>query len=94
MIREDDFYIGMDFGHYSVTTSYIDQHSNQPILMDRSGGFGQVYIPTYMMYQAECNEWYIGEDVVGDTILEGDVFVDNVMTYITEKKKLLTLEKK
>lgn len=91
-MHENDFYVGIDIGTFSATASYLEQHSLRPVMLDRTGGFGQVYIKTAMLLSGEDSQWLIGEDASHDHY--GDVlYVENIMEALLEDKHYFHGEK-
>lgn len=84
-MHENDFYVGIDIGQYSATASYLDQHSGKPVIIDRTGGFGQVYIKTAMMYAEDEAEWFIGDDATHDPYADS-IVIENVLDMVLSNK--------
>lgn len=63
-IDENDFYIGVDLGYYTAVAGYIDHKNDHIVMMDRTGGYGQVCTPAVIRYLEEEDRWLIGEEAL------------------------------
>lgn len=88
-IRENDYYIGIDFGLYSVKACYIDQHQGQPTMMDRSGGFGQVYVPACMLYLEDEDTWLIGAEAQASLGGEEAFYINDILKLLAEESTVI-----
>lgn len=86
MKNENEFYIGIDIGHYGSTISYIDQHSDEPVIMDRSGGFGQSSNPTMMAFVE--GEWLIAYEAQDLSSDPEAILVASLMSFVAQKQRL------
>jgi len=79
-IHENHYYVGIDFGHHTVSMSVLDDRSQKPVMMDRTGGYGQIYVPAQMIYLTKEHVWLIGEEAVMLRGSQDTVFVDHVLS--------------
>ncbi|PKM65311.1 MAG: hypothetical protein CVU95_16030 [Firmicutes bacterium HGW-Firmicutes-2] len=85
-IHENHYYIGIDFGYHTVSMSALDDRSNKPVMLDRTGGYGQIYVPTHMVYLTKEYTWLVGEEATMMGASEDTVFIDNLLTGLCERK--------
>lgn len=85
-IHENQYYIGVDFGHHTVSMSALDYRSKTPFMLDRTGGYGQIYVPAQMMYLPKEHTWLIGEEATMMRTNQDSVYVENVLTALYERK--------
>ena len=85
-IHENHYYIGVDFGHHTVCMSALDYRSKTPLILDRTGGYGQIYVPAQMMYLSKEHAWLIGEEASMMRTSQDSVFIENLLAGLYEKK--------
>jgi hypothetical protein len=85
-IHENHYYIGIDFGYHTVSISAMDDRSNKPVMLDRTGGYGQIYVPTHMVYLTKEHTWLIGEEATMMGASQDTVFIDNLLASLCEGK--------
>ncbi|PKM52520.1 MAG: hypothetical protein CVV02_01860 [Firmicutes bacterium HGW-Firmicutes-7] len=87
-LSEANYIVGIDVTENEATISYIDQKSLKPIIYDRSGGYGQVSIPTVMQYVIEEKAWLIGEHANMNRNVEGTLIVDHLLEILLNKEEV------
>ena len=67
---EDDWYIlGVDLGTTNTILSYMTKHTKEPVIVDISGGFGKIPMPSVVQYRDDDNEWVVGEEAYRTMLL-------------------------
>lgn len=86
---EANYIVGIELGLQEVTISYLDHKALKPVIYDRSGGYGQVSIPTVMQYITDEKEWIIGEHANMNRNVEGTVLVEQLLDRITNREEVI-----
>ncbi|MCF8020056.1 MAG: hypothetical protein K9L62_11700 [Vallitaleaceae bacterium] len=84
-IQENHYYVGIDFGHHTVSMSVLDHRSKKPVMMDRTGGYGQIYVPAQMIYLYKEHMWLIGEEAAMMKTSQDTIFMEDLLTAFQER---------
>ncbi|PKM93395.1 MAG: hypothetical protein CVU84_15520 [Firmicutes bacterium HGW-Firmicutes-1] len=93
-IDETNYIVGIELAQQEATISYLDHKALKPVIYDRSGGYGQVAIPTIMQYMNEENEWLIGEHANINRDVEGTILVERLIERLITREEVVICDKK
>ena len=99
MINENKFIIGIDLGNLTSTISYFDFNQMDIEVVDISGGYGKVSVPTVVSYNIDTEDWIFGEYAILSKGFGNELIIENIidnlgkgLTYtINDKNISLTL---
>ena len=60
-MNDNDFVLGIDIGTSTSAISYYEHRKKMASVLDISGGYGKVTIPTRLKYIEDTQEWVFGE---------------------------------
>ena len=66
----DEFILGVELGEISSVVAFYDTKTRKTELIDISGGFGKISVPTAALYFRETDEWVFGEGALNCTFGE------------------------
>lgn len=58
---ENKFILGLDLGSSSSSIAFFNTITEEPELIDLSGGYGKPSMPSVIQYIPETREWVFGE---------------------------------
>lgn len=76
---ENDFIIGLDLGNLTTTLSYFNFNQKSLDLVDISGGYGKVSVPTIASYNNLSGDWIFGEYALLNKDIDDNIAVDNMV---------------
>lgn len=79
MINENKFIIGIDLGNLTSTVSYFDFNQMGIDVVDISGGYGKVSVPTVVSYNVETEDWVFGEYAILNKGFSNDIIIENII---------------
>ncbi|MDF1616662.1 hypothetical protein [Petrocella sp. FN5] len=85
-IHENHYYVGVDFGHHTVSMSALEHRTKKPVMLDRTGGYGQIYVPAKMVYLVKEATWLIGEEAVMMHTSQDTIFLKDLLSAFYERK--------
>ena len=99
MINENKFIIGIDLGNLTSTISYFDFNQMDIEVVDISGGYGKVSVPTVVSYNIDTEDWIFGEYAILSKGFGNELIIENIidnlgkgLTYTVNDKSIsLTL---
>lgn len=80
MINENKFIIGIDLGNFASTISYFDFNQNTIEVVDISGGYGKVSVPTVVSYNPSSRDWIFGEYAILNKGFGSDIIIENIIS--------------
>ncbi len=97
MSNENKFIIGIDLGNLTSTISYFDFNQMDIDVVDVSGGYGKVSVPTVVSYNIDTEDWIFGEYAILNKGFANEIIIENIvenlgkgLTY-TVKDKTISL---
>ena len=97
MSNENKFIVGIDLGNLTSTVSYFDFNQMNIDVVDVSGGYGKVSVPTVVSYNIDTQDWIFGEYAILNKGFGNEIIIENIvenlgkdLTY-TVKDKNITL---
>ena len=97
MSNENKFIVGIDLGNLTSTVSYFDFNHMNIDVVDVSGGYGKVSVPTVVSYNIDTQDWIFGEYAILNKGFGNEIIIENIvenlgkdLTY-TVKDKNITL---
>ncbi len=79
MINENNFIIGIDLGNLTSTVSYFDFNQMGIDVVDISGGYGKVSVPTVVSYNIDTEDWVFGEYAILNKGFGNDIIIENII---------------
>ncbi len=79
MINENKFIIGIDLGNLASTVSYFDFNQMDIDVVDASGGYGKVSVPTVVSYNIDTKDWIFGEYAILNKGFGNEIVIDNII---------------
>lgn len=79
MNSEDKFIIGIDLGNNSSTISYFDFNKEDIDVVDISGGYGKISVPTIVSYNMDTKDWVFGEYAILNRGFSNELIVENIV---------------
>ncbi|MCL1925236.1 MAG: Hsp70 family protein [Defluviitaleaceae bacterium] len=68
-LGENCYILGIDLGTTNTILSYMTKNTKEPVVVDVSGGFGRIPMPSVVQYREEDDEWVIGEEAYRTMLL-------------------------
>jgi len=68
-LGENCYILGVDLGTTNTILSYMTKNTKEPVVVDVSGGFGRVPMPSVVQYRDDDDEWVIGEEAYRTMLL-------------------------
>ena len=97
MSNENKFIVGIDLGNLTSTVSYFDFNQMNIDVVDVSGGYSKVSVPTVVSYNIDTQDWIFGEYAILNKGFGNEIIIENIvenlgkdLTY-TVKDKNITL---
>lgn len=78
-MNENNFIIGIDLGNLTSTVSYYDFNQKTLDIVDASGGYGKISIPTIVSYNLDYNDWIFGEYALLNKGIGNDIIFENLI---------------
>ena len=78
-MNENNFIIGIDLGNFSSTVSYYDFNQKKLDIIDASGGYGKISIPTVVSYSLDSSDWIFGEYAILNKGFGNDIIFENIV---------------
>ncbi len=79
MNNEDKFIIGIDLGNLTSTVSYFDFNQGDIDVIDISGGYGKVSVPTVVSYNTDNKDWIFGEYAILNKGFGNEIIIENIV---------------
>lgn len=76
---ENNFIIGIDLGNLTSTVSYFDFNQMMIDIVDASGGYGKISIPTVVSYNLDSEDWIFGEYALLNKGFGNDIIFENIV---------------
>ena len=87
-LNDNQFVLGIDLGNSTSAISYFDGRKGQPEIIDISGGYGKVTMPTAVQYLTETDEWVFGEYALTNPTEETDILYVDLIEQLGKKKNI------
>ena len=68
-LNENWYILGIDLGTTNTILSYMTKHTKEPVIVDISGGFGKIPMPSVVQYRDDDKEWVVGEEAYRTMLL-------------------------
>ncbi len=75
----DKFIIGIDLGNHSSVVSYMDFDKKSLEVIDISGGYGKISIPTVLSYNMDTKDWVFGEYAILNRGFSNEIIIENIV---------------
>lgn len=82
---EASFILGLDLGNATSAIAYFDMFSNEPEIIDISGGYGKPVAPTVMQYIPATKEWVFGEYALLNRGVGNEITVTNLIQKLGQR---------
>lgn len=79
MKDENKFILGIDLGNLNSTVSYFDFNSQDIDVVDISGGYGKITIPTVVSYNIDTKDWIFGEYAILNKGFGNEILIENIV---------------
>nr|WP_317356659.1 DUF5716 family protein [uncultured Tyzzerella sp.] len=79
MNNENKFIIGIDLGNLTSTISYFDFNQMNIDVVDVSGGYGKVSVPTVVSYNVDTEDWIFGEYAILNKGFGNEIIIENII---------------